>query len=959
MFEHLSSLILRGDFVPHGFCLKWSPELLLAYVLSDGLIFLAYFSIPIALVYFSRKRPNSRLNPFLWLFAAFILACGITHLMDVITLWRPYYLLDVVIKVVTAVISVTAVIYLWPRIPYLLATPSPDELLLFNRQLSEEIENRKTAEALLRSSEERWKFALESGGDGVWDWDLNSGKVYLSPRCMEILGFGDEHRRNDYRDWENTVHPEDRGHMLQSLQAHLLGQSERFTNEHRVLINGREWRWILTRGLVVSRDAAGKAVRMIGTQSDISERKQLHWRQISQLIEGSPEAMLLVAQNGSIQLANTMAEKIFAYPQAGLLGLSVDSLVPHSARPHHAGLRQQFMVENRARPMSASRSLSAMRADGSEFPVEISLTPIDIDNQRSVIVSVLDVTERNRLDHEMRLMAMIYQAIGEAVMVADVNNKIVAINAAFTRLTGYSEQEAVGQSTNLLKSGKHGPDFYQALWHALSQTGHWQGEIWNRRKNGEIYHEWLVINTIFGSQGEAERRVAMFSEITERKQVEQTIWRQANFDPLTDLANRRMFHERLRQEIKKAHRERASLAVMLLDLDHFKEVNDTLGHAMGDRLLRDAARRILTCVREADTVARLGGDEFTVILCGLDTQNDVTRVADAILENLAQPFALDGEVAYISVSIGITFYPNDADNAEQLVKNADQAMYFAKQQGRNCYSFFTSEMEQSAQNRLRLANDLRQALGNREFHVYYQPIIDFSDGSIHKAEALIRWRHPSRGFISPAEFIPLAEETGLIVDIGDWVFRVAVQQVAKWQKTFRSDFAISVNKSPVQINRKRQKGEDWLAYLAELDIAGESIVIEITESLLLDVDGEVSERLFAYRDAGIQVAIDDFGTGYSSLSYLKKFDIDYLKIDQSFVRNLAADSNELALCEAIIVMAHKLGLKVIAEGIESELQMLLLKEAGCDFGQGYYFAAAMAADAFEALMQQTTNDTGL
>ncbi len=949
MFERFLAVLFRSDFVPHGFCIKWSPELLISYVLSDSLIFLAYFSIPGALIYFSRKRPDLRLNPILWLFAAFILACGITHLLDIVTLWQPVYMLDVVMKAVTALISMVTVVYLWPRIPEFLNTPNPEQLLDLNRQLCEEIENRKAVEAMLRSSEERWKFALESGGDGVWDWDLSSGKVYLSPRCMEILGFGDQDRQNEYRDWEDTVHPDDRACMMKDLQAHLHAETERFSNEHRVKANGEAWRWILTHGLVVSRDSNGKPLRMIGTQADITERKQIHWLQLTKIIDGSPEAMLLVAENGTIQLANTIAAAIFRYPDGRLLGLNVDALVPLSVRAKHEQMRQQFMRENKPRPMSASRSLSAVRADGSEFPVEISLTPIIIDNQRSVLVAVLDVTERKRFDHEMRLMAMIYQAIGEAVMIADSNNKIVAINDAFTRLTGYTEQEAVGRSTDLLKSGKHGPDFYQSLWHSLAQTGNWQGEIWNRRKNGEIYHEWLVINTIFGSQGEVERRVAMFSEITERKQIEQTIWRQANFDPLTDLANRRMFHERLNQEIKKAHRDRSSLAVMLLDLDHFKEVNDTLGHGMGDRLLREAARRIQHCVREVDTVARLGGDEFTVILCDLDGQSDVTRVAECILQFLAQPYRLDDEMAYISVSIGITFCPGDADTAEQLIKNADQAMYFAKQQGRNCYSFFTYEMEQSAQNRLRLANDLRLALSHQELQVYYQPIVELSDRSIHKAEALIRWQHPTRGFISPAEFIPIAEETGLIVEIGDWVFRAAVQQVAKWQKSFRSDFAISINKSPAQINRKRPKREDWLAYLAETGIAGESIVIEITEGLLLDVDGEVSDRLYAYRDAGIQVAIDDFGTGYSSLSYLKKFDIDYLKIDQSFVCNLAIDSNELALCEAIIVMAHKLGLKVIAEGIETEQQLTLLTHAGCDFGQGYYFARPMPAEAFDTL----------
>jgi len=815
--------------------------------------------------------------------------------------------------------------------------------------ISSDISERKQSEKLLQESELRWKFALESGGDGVWDWDLSNGKVFLSPRCMEILNFSEQDRDNDYRNWEATIHPEDSANMMSDLQTHLNNGSERFSNEHRVKHGGNQWRWILTRGLVVSRDANGKALRMIGTQTDITERKQTQWLQLSKIVDGSPEATLLVGENGIIKLANPPAAKVFAYPLEQLIGLTVEALVPERARARHPQQRAQFLQENKARPMSASRSLTAMRGDGTEFPVEISLTPIDIDNRRYIIVSVLDISERKRLEHEMQLMAMIYQAIGEAVMVADADNRIIAINDAFTRLTGYTAQDAIGNSTDILKSGQHTPDFYQTMWHSLLQTGHWQGEIWNKRKNGDIYHEWLVINTIYGERGEIERRVAMFSEITEQKHVEQTIWRQANFDPLTDLANRRMFQDRLKQEIKKAHRDKNSLAVMLLDLDRFKEINDTLGHGMGDILLQETARRILACVRDVDTVARLGGDEFTIILGELDSETNIDRVAQGILQQLAEPFVLGEEQAYISVSIGITFYPQDALEAEQLIKNADQAMYTAKQQGRNRYNFFTSEMEQTAQNRMRLTSDLRHALANQEFTLFYQPIVELASRKMHKAEALIRWQHPVRGMISPADFIPLAEETGLIVEIGDWVFQVAAGQIAEWRAKYRPDFKMGINKSPVQFTRSDRSDSKWIAYLQELDLSGQCIVIEITESLLLDADNIVRDHLYAYRDAGIQVAIDDFGTGYSSLSYLKKFDIDYLKIDQSFVRNLEADSSDLALCEAIIVMAHKLGLKVIAEGIETAQQLELLCAAGCDYGQGYLFSKPLPAPEFALL----------
>ncbi|WP_052700394.1 putative bifunctional diguanylate cyclase/phosphodiesterase [Methylocucumis oryzae] len=390
----------------------------------------------------------------------------------------------------------------------------------------------------------------------------------------------------------------------------------------------------------------------------------------------------------------------------------------------------------------------------------------------------------------------------------------------------------------------------------------------------------------------------------------------------------------------------------MLDLDHFKEVNDTLGHGMGDRLLRDAASRISSCVREADTVARLGGDEFTVILSSLDNEHDVNRVAECILHNLAKPFALEGEFAYISVSIGISFYPSDASTVEQLVKNADQAMYFAKQQGRNCYRFFTYDMELSAQNRLQLANDLYLALSKNQFQVHYQPIVDLRNGTVRKAEALIRWLHPERGIVEPNEFIPIAEEVGLIVEIGDWVFGTVVEQIQLWQQTLAKDFCISVNKSPAQINGKRHKGQDWLLHLTECGMAGDCLMVEVTEDLLMDTSSEVRERLLAYRNAGIQVAIDDFGTGYSSLPYLQQCGISFLKIDQSFVSRLSDNSSEQVLCEAIIVMAHKLGMTVIAEGIETEQQLALLVAANCDFGQGYYFAKPMSADALQAFVRE-------
>lgn len=563
---------------------------------------------------------------------------------------------------------------------------------------------------------------------------------------------------------------------------------------------------------------------------------------------------------------------------------------------------------------------------------------------------LIDITDRKVYEEKLKLADLVYQAIGEAIFVADADNRIVSVNPAFAEFTGYSLQEAIGQSTSLLKSGLQSEEFYRSMWKALETTGHWQGEIWNRRKNGNSYLERLTINTVYDEQHGVRYRVAMFSDITDQKHAEQTIWQQANFDSLTGLPNRHMFYERLAQEIKKSRRMDLPLALLFLDLDHFKDVNDTLGHSKGDLLLKEMGKRLLNCVRSTDTVARLGGDEFTIILPELQERDSIERLAQDILCQLTKPFELAGEIAYVSVSIGITLFPEDTDDIDTLIKNADQAMYAAKDQGRNCRHYFTISMQEAAMAKMRLINDLRAALPESQFWLAYQPVVELSTGLIHKAEALLRWQHPARGLINPAEFIPVAEASGMIIDIGEWVFREASKQALQWRTEYHADFQISINKSPVQFQKAGGGHLAWFDYLEELGLPGQGIVIEITEGLLMDAGAIITGQLLAFRDAGIQVSLDDFGTGYSSLSYLKKFDIDYIKIDQSFTRNLCPNNNDLALCEAIIVMAHKLGIKVIAEGIETQQQYDLLMAAGCDYGQGYLFSKPVPAEEFEKLL---------
>ncbi|WDD97456.1 EAL domain-containing protein [Thalassomonas actiniarum] len=451
-----------------------------------------------------------------------------------------------------------------------------------------------------------------------------------------------------------------------------------------------------------------------------------------------------------------------------------------------------------------------------------------------------------------------------------------------------------------------------------------------------------------------EQSAALASISIERAQANKLIWQQANFDGLTGLTNRNLMRELLKTALKNSRRNQQKLALICLDLDHFKAVNDSLGHNIGDELLIECAKRLLNCTRESDTVARLGGDEFLILIPELKNEALIEDIAGKILSSLSQPFQLQQELVYVSASLGIAIFPDDAADLDDLLKNADQAMYGAKSSGRGCFHYFTSGMRASIQNRLTLINDLRKAIDNRELHLLYQPIFEIASQKIYKAEALLRWHHPSRGMISPADFIPLAEESGLIIDIGNWVFEQACLQVAKWRKQYAENFQISINTSPLQYRNNTDSPSDWLAWLANYQLDADALTLEITENLLMNDYDQVNQRLAQLRDSGMEISIDDFGTGYSSLSYLKKFHIDYLKIDKSFIQKMSQGSDDLIICEAMVVMAKKLGIKVIAEGIESTEQMQLLKDMGCQYGQGYWLAKPLTVEQFETLLRSNT-----
>ena len=598
-----------------------------------------------------------------------------------------------------------------------------------------------------------------------------------------------------------------------------------------------------------------------------------------------------------------------------------------------------------------SSTLSLPFSDGEQHWLEVHKVKIrSLSGTLIAMIGIaIDITERKKAEKVLRSseekLRTLFELSPLGIARNTLDGRFIEVNRAFRDMVGYDLNQL-----NQLSYWDLTPAEYesqeQVQLASLSDQGRY-GPYEKEYMLGDGKRVPVRLNGVLITDSDGEQYIwSIVEDITQSKQSEQVIWHQANFDPLTGLPNRRMFHDRLNFELVKAHRNGIPLALIFLDLDRFKEVNDTLGHDMGDLLLQDTAQRLHSCVRESDTVARLGGDEFTLVLCDIEDSTIVERIVHNILFKLAQPFQLKDKQVYVSASIGVTFYPKDAGTSDALIKNADQAMYAAKQQGRNRHCYFTPAMHEAALTRMRIASDLREALAQQQFELFFQPVVELASGRISKAEALLRWHHPLRGLVSPADFIPIAEDIGILNDIGDWVFFETCRLLMEWRSQYLADLQISINKSPMQFLNCGQHHQIWLDHLQQLGLPGDSLVVEITEGLLLEANAEAIALLKLLRNGGVQIALDDFGTGYSSLAYLKHFTIDYIKIDRSFIGHLSLEANDMALCEAIIVMAHKLGIKVIAEGIESETQRDLLIAANCDYGQGYLFLQPLPAEEF-------------
>ena len=659
------------------------------------------------------------------------------------------------------------------------------------------------------------------------------------------------------------------------------------------------------------------------------------------LLDFSGEMILQVElPAGRIIDANAAAAEMLGLSQAALLGMDVAALGIKDAEALLATLTADARTEA---PALHHLETELRRSDGCRTPLDLAYRVAVVDGAPYGILLGRDAGTRLSSEAKLRLAARVISRSGEGIIITDAEGLIIEANTAFEKITGYTREEALGRNPNFLSSGRQNAEFYRLMWHTLNETGFWQGEIWNRRKNGEVFPEWLSLSAIRDDAEKITHYVGTFSDVTEAKAREARIQHMAHHDFLTGLPNRFLLMDRFDQVIASAERNDTRFALLFIDLDRFKNVNDTLGHTIGDQLLCDVARRLSLAVRSTDTISRQGGDEFIVLLSDVDSPDAAAQVARKLMQVLGEPCLLGSHQITLTPSIGIAVSPEDGSDLDSLLKHADLAMYDAKQQGRNNYQFFRREMNARSLEMLLMESDLRLALRKGEFELHYQPQVALGSRQTVGVEALLRWRHPERGLVSPVDFIPMAEETGLIVPIGQWVLETACHQCAAWRAGDWPDMKVAVNLSAAQF-RQQELIVVTRKALAAAGLPAEALELEVTESILMSDAEGTATTLNELSAMGVTLAIDDFGTGYSSLAYLKRFPVDTLKVDRSFVHNIGTDEEDAAICSAIIGLAHSLHLEVVAEGVETQEQCDWLAGAGCHYVQGYFTGRPEPAD---------------
>jgi diguanylate cyclase (GGDEF)-like protein/PAS domain S-box-containing protein len=663
-----------------------------------------------------------------------------------------------------------------------------------------------------------------------------------------------------------------------------------------------------------------------------------------QLVDDSPIPILLIQQNRIVYLNESARQTLSLDKLADLIDQPISNLfTPDSNEQLYNRLNS--LAKGDGQPFEAS----FQRADHKIIQVEVLASSVEHEGTPATQLVFTDITLRKESEAKLQQAVQIIEHTMEGVVITDGKGQITSVNPAFCDITGYSKSEIIHQHLDTLKSDRHQPEFFDEVWATVSQTGFWRGEVWNQRSNGEVYPAWMTISCVRDEHGNVLHYVAVFSDITSIKQSQSQLEHLAHHDSLTNLPNRLLFEDRLQHAISQSKRQGRQLAVLFLDLDRFKNINDTLGHAMGDELLKEVAKRLQHILRDGDTAARLGGDEFTVLVESLEDPSQAAVVAAKIQESFKTPYQIAGRELHVTTSIGISIYPEDGQTAADLTKNADAAMYQAKEQGRNNYRYYTSELTRTAFERLLLETELRSALKKDQLLLYYQPQISLSNGQMTGAEAVLRWHHPRLGIIPPARFIPLAEESGLIHEIGRWVLKEACEQTRYLYKQGLFQGRMAINLSVRQIMQT-----DLILHfeqiIANSECPPDMLQLEVTEGIFMGQMKQSVPVLDVFKKLGVSIAIDDFGTGYSSLSYLKQLPIDKLKIDRSFIRDLPNDSDAIAITQAIIALGKNLGLHIVAEGVETLAQQALLQKMGCEEGQGYLYSPPVPANAFEEML---------
>jgi diguanylate cyclase (GGDEF)-like protein/PAS domain S-box-containing protein len=811
--------------------------------------------------------------------------------------------------------------------------------------------------SLRESAQQRSRILFEMSPEPTWI--LEGGKmIECNAAAMELY-------RYKNKEQFFNLHVSQRSPPVQPDGESSFSKGERMMRLTRE--NGQhrfEWMFRRADGTDVIADVVLAAIDIDGRPAiytmarDITQLKQAEERiagllERQRLILDNVHVGIIFVRQRKVVSANQRMAEIYGFADAkDLEGLSTRVLCATNEQYEEIGSR---LYDDLAVKGYAQKEYEMRRLDGRMMWVMLTGRPIKPDAVTEGAIWVFaDVTEMHQQKAQLELAERVFAHSSEALMITDARGTIVNINDAFCAITGFPREEVVGQTPRILKSGRHDEAFYQDMWQTTLTKGCWEGEVWDRRKNGEIYPKWLSITLVRDAQKQPLHFIGSFSDISARKAAEEKIQYLAHHDALTGLCNRYSLESRLAQSLVEARRADRSLAVIFIDLDRFKTINDTLGHHVGDLLLFDVAQRLNACVRESDIVARLGGDEFVVVSTGHEGSDHAISVALKILESLGAPYDIEGRSLNSTPSIGVATFPENGEDADTLMKHADAAMYHAKNSGRNNFQFYSTAMMEAATERMELEHDMRIALQEGQFLLHYQPQV-LGNGQIVGAEVLVRWQHPQRGMVSPADFIPLAEETDLILPLGDWVLRTACQRLAQWAaQPALAQLTVAVNVSARQFLHE-DFADQVLTILRQTGANPHCLKLELTESLLAKDIERIITTMQELKTHGVGFSLDDFGTGYSSLSYLKRLPLDQLKIDQSFVRDVLSDANDAAIVRTIVALGQTMGLSVIAEGVETEAQRELLAASGCFAYQGYLFSRPVPVEEFEQRFRMTKN----